>query len=104
MLNATLAAAAMSADVRAAFGDKDPEIVILPPQFRLFKLTQHSLTNPNGQNNQTLSPWWSPVFPYREDELGALGRYKEAQANHVTMREMVRFASAVSLDWNDLDN
>jgi hypothetical protein len=119
MLNATLTAADMPANVRAAFGDKDPQIVVLPPQFRLFKLTQHSLMNPSARVpgperpghagelfdiNQTLSHWWSPVFPYREDKLGASGRYKEAQANKVTMREMVRFAAAVSLDWNDLDN
>jgi hypothetical protein len=109
----------MPANVRTAFGAKDPELVLLPPQFRLFKLTQHSLMNPNAQVpgperpghagelfdiNQTLSHWWSPVFPYRQDQLGAIGRYKEAQANNVSMREMVRFAAAVSLDWNDLDN
>ena len=108
MLNANLTVADMPADVRAAFGN-DPVIVTLTPQFRLFKLTQYSLMNPGDASkpfniNQTLSHWWSPVLPYREDRLGALGRYKEAQANDVTMREMVRFAAAVSLDWNDLTN
>jgi hypothetical protein len=119
MLNANLTTADLPASVRAAFGEDDPVIVTLPSQFRLYKLTQYSLMNPNSRLpgperpghagelfniNQTLSPWWSPVFPYREDQLGAIGRYKEAQANQVTMREMVRFASAVCLDWNDLDN
>jgi hypothetical protein len=103
MLNANLTVADMPADVRAAFGN-DPVIVTLTPQFRLFKLTQYSLMNPSKPINQKLSHWWSPVDPYREDRLGALGRYKEAQLNEVTMREMVRFAAAVSLDWNDLDN
>jgi hypothetical protein len=114
MLNPTLRLADMPADVRAAFGDDDPKIVTLPPQFRLFKLTQYSLMNPKAQVpgpkgpefdiNQKLSHWWSPVMPYLDDNLGALGRYLEAKANNVTMQEMVRFAAAVSLDWNDLDN
>jgi hypothetical protein len=108
MLNAHLSKTDMPENIRKAFGN-DPEIVTLPPQFRLFKLTQYSLMNPGNASkafdiNQTLSHWWSPVLPYLEDKLGAMGRFKEAQANDVTMREMVRFAAAVSLDWNDLDN
>jgi hypothetical protein len=119
MLNPNLTMADLPGGVRAAFGEQDPVIVTIPAQFRLFKLTQYSLMNPNIRLpgpllpnhpeelfdvQQTLTPWWQPVFPFMEDGLGAVGRYMEARANHVTMREMVRFASAVCLDWNDLDN
>jgi hypothetical protein len=99
MLNENLTKDALKEHDKAAFA-KDPVIVTLPPEFRLFKLSGHSPVNSEGK----LSHWWSPVFPYLEDQLGAIGRYKEAQANEVTMREMVRFAAAVSLDWNDLAN
>jgi hypothetical protein len=110
MLNETLTDNDMPENVRKAFGIVKKPAVILPPQFRLFKLTQYSLMNPNAKAGgefdikQTLSHWWSPVAPYDEDKLGAIGRYKEAKANNVTLREMVRFAAAVSLDWNNLTN
>ena len=93
MLNATLTENDMPENIRKAFGNEPgPKLVKLPPQFRLFKLTQYSLMNPGDASkpfniNQTLSHWWSPVLPYRGDRLGALGRYKEAQANDVTMRD-----------------
>jgi hypothetical protein len=103
MLNADLTRAKMKQHIRNAFGN-EPELVTLPPQFRLFKLTQHPLIDPGKDIDQKLSHWWSPVEPYLEDKLGALGRWKEAQLNEGTMREMVRFAAAVSLDWNDLTN
>jgi hypothetical protein len=108
MLNEDLTRDKMPAHIRNAFGNQ-PEIVTLPPGFRLFKLTQYSLMNPGDASKpfdikQTLSHWWSPVEKYREDQLGALGRYKEAQLNGVNMQTMVRFAAAVSLDWNDLTN
>lgn len=121
LLNPHLTLANLGPNERAAFGEADPQIVTLEPQFRLYKLSQYGLMNPNARVpgpppaggfrpgelfnvEQRLSPWWSPVFPYLDDELGAIGRFLEAQTNGVVMREMVRFASAVSLDWNDLSN
>lgn len=46
----------------------------------------------------------SPVRPFKEDYEGALGRYQQAKLNGIDMSAMVRFMSAVCVDWNDLDN
>ena len=42
--------------------------------------------------------------PFKEHFKGALGRYQQAKLNGIDMRAMVRFLSAVRIDWNDLDN
>jgi hypothetical protein len=66
----------------------------------LFKLTKGEA--PETQYGVT--PWWSVVRPWKEDEEGALGRYQQAVLNGIDMSAMVRFMSAVRIDWNDLDN
>ncbi len=86
---------------QAAFGKGSVRVEILPASFRMFKLTaggalQHA--------RYGVTPWWSPVKPFKEDTEGAIGRYIQANMNGVDMSTMVRFMSAVCVDWNDLDN
>ena len=85
---------------RAAFLDEKARVVRLKAKTRLFKLSSYE-TKENAAGY--LSPWWSVVEPFMEDDLGARGRYLEAKLNGVTMQEMVRFASAVRIDWNDIE-
>jgi hypothetical protein len=75
--------------------------VTLPPGFRLFKLSAGEAA---AHAQYGVTPWWSPVMPYWEDYEGALGRYEQAKLNKIDMSSMVRYMSAVCLDWNDLDN
>jgi hypothetical protein len=83
----------------AAFKGK-VEVVTLTAGFRLFKISAGSAKA--GQNGVT--PWWSPVMPYREDKEGAIGRFEQAKLNKIDMSSMARYMSAVCVDWNDLDN
>ena len=48
--------------------------------------------------------WWSAVYPYQEDDEGALGRYLQARMNKIDMSAMARYMSAVCIDWNTLEN
>ncbi len=72
----------------------------LPKGMLLFKLTKGDAP----ETQYGVSPWWSSVKPFREDYEGALGRYQQAKLNGIDMSAMVRFMSAVRIDWNDLDN
>ena len=82
-------------------GRPDVRVVTLSGGFRLFKCT--SGTSPEHKE-RGVTPWWSPVLPYREDDEGAAGRYQQAKLNKIDMSSMVRYMSAVCIDWNDLDN
>ncbi|MGG5885778.1 hypothetical protein ACLF3G_01480 [Falsiroseomonas sp. HC035] len=85
---------------QSAFLVPSVRVETLPKDFMLFKLTA-------GKAQATqwgISPWWSPVKPFKEDYEGALGRYQQAKLNGIDMSAMVRFMSAVCIDWNDLDN
>ncbi|MCA8909392.1 MAG: hypothetical protein KDA64_16120 [Rhodospirillaceae bacterium] len=84
-----------------AFGAGTVRVVELPVGFRLFKLTKGEAPQ---HPTYGVTPWWSPVMPYREDCEGALGRYEQAKLNKIDMSSMVRYMSAVCIDWNDLDN
>jgi hypothetical protein len=48
-----------------------------------------------------ISPWWSPVVPYKEDG-GLHERMKLASLNGVSFREWGRLTSVVKEDWSDL--
>lgn len=76
-------------------------VVTLPSGFRLFKL---SAGEAKADPVWGVTPWWSPVMPYEEDDEGAIGRYEQAKLNRIDMSSMVRYMSAVCVDWNDLDN
>lgn len=85
--------------VQEAFGVV--EVVTIPKGFNLFKLTKGAV---EAHPKYGISPWWSPVKPYKKDYEGALGRYQQAKLNGIDMSAMVRYMSAVCIDWNDLDN
>ncbi|HEV2609623.1 MAG TPA: hypothetical protein VGU61_05090 [Noviherbaspirillum sp.] len=86
--------------IQEAFLNGKARVVSLKSGMKLFKLSSYTVQE--GRNG-FLSPWWSAVDPFEEDKLGARGRYLEAKANSVSMREMVRFASAIRIDWNDIE-
>ena len=88
--------------VKQAFKGGQFEIIKVPAGTGLYKLSQYPIVNTSRSNS--VSPWWSPVRPFREDKLGAVGRYQEAELNGISFEAMVRFASAVRVDWNGLDN
>lgn len=80
------------------------KVVRLPAGTRLFKATQHK----EMWTRDLLSAWWSTVEPFQESEYGALELVEVAEENSrlgetVTFRDLIRFISAVSLDWNKLD-
>jgi hypothetical protein len=80
--------------------------VVLPEGTRLFKLTAWKTSLDKDESGAwkrpTLSSWWSPVGTFEESEMTAAEVFETAILNQVTMRDYVRFASAVSLDWNPL--
>ena len=86
---------------QAAFGKGTVRVEVLPAGFRMFKLTAGGALQ---SAKWGVTPWWSPVKPFKEDHEGALGRFIQANMNGVDMSTMVRFMSAVCVDWNDLDN
>jgi hypothetical protein len=86
---------------QTAFGDGTVRVETLPKGFMLFKLTAGKAPS---DPKWGITPWWSPVRPFKEDYEGALGRYQQAKLNGIDMSAMVRFMSAVCVDWNDLDN
>lgn len=86
--------------IRNAFLDSKAVVVELPKDAKLYKLSSFPVP---GDKDKILSPWWSSVDAYKQDKLGARGRYLEAKKNDVTMKEVVRFASAIRLDWNDVE-
>ncbi|MEZ5480483.1 MAG: hypothetical protein R3E95_24275 [Thiolinea sp.] len=74
-------------------------MVHLPKGTRLFKATQYK----EEWTRSPLSPWWSTVECYEENEHSAYDLLRIANENGVSFRQLVRFISAVSLDWNKLD-
>ena len=86
-------------------GFKTHRVETLPAGFQLFKLTQHDWADvTKGGYMGNLSPWWSAMRPFKEDDEGALGRFEQARLNKIDMSAMVRYMSAVCIDWNDLDS
>ena len=85
---------------QTAFGNGTVRVVTLPRGFQMFKLTAGAIL----KTKWGITPWWSPVKPFAEDDEGALGRFVQANMNGIDMSAMVRFMSAVCVDWNDLDN
>ena len=102
MKNSTLSIADVPDYVKKAFKDGKFSIIAVPAGTALYKLSQYPVVN--EKRNDSVSPWWSPVKAFKEDRLGAIGRYQEAKLNGISFEAMVRFASAVRVDWNGLDN
>ena len=86
---------------QSAFGEGTVRVETLLKGFMLFKLTAGRAPS---DSKWGITPWWSPVKPFKEDYEGALGRYQQAKLNGIDMSALVRFMSAVCVDWNDLDN
>ncbi len=103
MLNASLCASdfakMLSDSEQDGFLGKKAVVVEVPAGQKIWKLSSYPVKK--GRTGY-LSPWWSSVTPFKEDTLGARGRYLEAVANSVTLQAMVRFASAIRIDWNDI--
>lgn len=74
-------------------------VVTLSRGTRLFKASHY----PEKWSRPMLSSWWSAAEPFEESELGAREVFQTALLNGVTLRDLVRFISAVPLDWNLLD-
>jgi hypothetical protein len=87
------------ADDRLGFKGQ-PRVVRLQGPFKLFKLTGDRA--PQHPTRGKVTPWWSPVDPFEEDAEGALGRFKQAYMNGIDLSSMVRYMSAVKIEWNNL--
>ena len=74
-------------------------VVTLAKGTQIFKLSQWA----EKLTRDTLSSWWSAARPFEENDLGAREVFETAMINGVSMRELVRFISAVKLNWNLLD-
>jgi hypothetical protein len=84
----------------AAFLEDGMKIVTLPANTRLFKLSQFDVSDDPQRN--PVSPWWSYVVPTADDEEGAAGRFVQSVMNGISFTAMVRYMSAVKIDWNYL--
>ena len=81
-----------------AFLEDGMKIVTLPANTRLFKLSAYDVTD-NAKYNP-ISAWWSYVHPTEDDDEGAAGRFVQAIMNGISYTAMVRYMSAVRIDWN----
>jgi hypothetical protein len=85
--------------VRDAFKGGHADKVLLPPGFELYKFNEYNSLAPQGA--ATISPWWSPIDPYKHDG-GWEQRKKLAAHLGVSIREFGRVTSAVKENWNSL--
>jgi len=88
--------------VRSAFQTKFnvPTKERLPSGFVLYKFNSHPSLH--GPTSKSLSPWWSPMEPYKHD-AGWAEKKKIAKANGVSVREWGRLTSAIKENWNSLN-
>jgi len=86
----------------------DPQLITLLPGTKIFRLDNESSPEFIDRNTQkpALSGWWSLVNPgpYNQDDMGAKGVYETAVLNGIDFSSMVRYFSAVKLEWNTLTN
>jgi len=83
----------------SGFKNKITRKIELLPGTKIFRLDNDQADS--GQYG--VSGWWSFVKPHLEDVEGAKGRYEQAVLNGVDMSCMVRYMSAVKLEWNKLN-
>ncbi|QGZ42658.1 hypothetical protein IP92_04872 [Pseudoduganella flava] len=95
---------------REGFKGDTVRVVTLTGPFKLYKLTSDGApewtskpAQEGGTGQRRMTPWWTPVAPYEEDTEGAAGRFRQAYLNGIDMSSMVRFMSAVKVEWNDLE-
>jgi len=86
----------------------DPQLITLLPGTKIFRLDNGSSPEFIDRDTQkpALSGWWSLVnpAPYNRDDMGAKGVYETAVLNGIDFSSMVRYFSAVKLEWNTLTN
>jgi len=75
--------------------------ITLPAGTKIFRLDKKDAEE---HPQYGVSPWWSFVDSCMEDKEGAKGRYEQAVLNGLDMSCMVRYMSAVKLEWNQLNN
>lgn len=85
--------------VKHAFKGGKAEKVLLPAGFQLYKF--HDFNTLAPPNATSISPWWSPLEPYKHDG-GWDQRKKLASHLGVSIREFGRVTSAIKENWNSL--
>nr|ACR24239.1 EvpP [Edwardsiella tarda] len=81
-----------------------PTKELLPAGTALYKFNGFSsLARPPITGDTPLSPWWSPVQPFRHDG-GLQQRMLVAKLNGVSMREWGRLTSVIKENWSSLDH
>ena len=86
---------------KSGFKDQIWKKITLPAGTKIFRLDKEEAAE---SKEYGVTPWWSFVDPCMEDKEGAKGRYEQAVLNGLDMSCMVRYMSAVRLEWNDLNN
>ena len=87
-------------EVRNAFTHGTAEKVLLTPGFAMCKLSDFATINAPGSG--AVSPWWSPLEPYRYD-AGWEQRRVLSQHFGVSIRELSRILVAVKENWNAMN-
>ena len=87
---------------KSGFKHKQWRKITLPAGTKIFRLDNKDA--PEHPDRKLVTPWWSFVDPCMEDKEGAKGRYEQAVLSGLDMSCMVRYMSAVKLEWNDLNN
>lgn len=83
------------------FGEPTKEL--LPAGMSLYKFNGYSTLGRGVISNATdLSPWWSPVQPFKHDG-GLEQKILIAQKNGVSLREWGRLTSVIKEDWSSMD-
>ncbi|UCQ50142.1 hypothetical protein DB731_12505 [Edwardsiella ictaluri] len=76
---------------------------LLPAGTGLYKFNgSNALSRRQVTDATLLSPWWSPIQPFRHDG-GLQQRMLLAKQNGVSMREWGRLTSVIKENWNSLD-
>jgi hypothetical protein len=96
ILNEGVSFDSLPADNRQAFNGKGiPRL--FPAGWQLYKFTKHPLSS-------LMSPWWSSVEPLDTGDPGLKVSLERAARLAVTPQQLARVRSAVTQQWNSMDN
>jgi len=82
-----------------SFGEPTKDLI--SPGTRIYKFNGFPTPAQTQNDDEPISPWWSPTGPYKHDG-GLAQKIKVAKANGVSTREWGRLTSVVKEDWNSL--
>lgn len=82
-----------------AFGNPTKDLI--KPGMRIYKFNGFPSPARTNNDDEPISPWWSPTKQYKHDG-GLAQKIKIAKANGVSTREWGRLTSVVKEDWNSL--